>query len=70
VRQTLARDWQGATKAFPIFGADVQRRRFFNMATSPAMNASFLTRDHSFNWNSGFLAKPSVRFRVHHLSAR
>jgi len=32
------------------------------MATSPAINASFLSRDHFFNWISRFLAKPSVGY--------
>jgi hypothetical protein len=45
-----------------ICGTEVQRLRFFNMVTSPAINASFLSRDHFFNWISRFLAKPSVGY--------
>jgi len=45
-----------------ICGTEVQRLRFFNMATSPAINASFLSRDHFFNWISRFLVKPSVGY--------
>jgi hypothetical protein len=29
-----------------ISGTDLQRLRFFKMAASPAINASFLARDH------------------------
>lgn len=45
-----------------ISGADLRRLRFFNMGTLPAINASFLARDHFFNWISRFLAKPSVGY--------
>jgi len=45
-----------------ISGTDLQRLRFFNMATSPAINASFFVRDNFFNWISRFLAKPSVGY--------
>jgi hypothetical protein len=40
-------------------GIDLQRLRFFNVATSPAISASFFARDHLFSWISRFLAKPS-----------